>query len=499
MKYAIVEKTFSAHMAIHAKQTIQQRLLLAPNITLALEVLRMPSMELQAFIRQQVDENPLLEVEDAVQDESDATSPDLPENTQETPEGADTDDWLSEWRNGAAEERSDEEDERQAWSVEQRLVRPQSLHESLRLQLGCQQVAAEQLRLGEALIQRLDEYGYLDGSLEDLAAELQAPADALEGVLKILQRLDPPGVGARDLRECLMIQLELQGEQETLAYRILRDHFKLFIQHHVSAIAKAVASPPAQVEAACASLKRLNPKPGRIFSGDLPPSVIPDLIVVRREKHYDVELNDQSVPHVAISRTYHRMLKNPETPQDAKEFLTGKFRKAAWLIKAIDERNATLLAIGRCLISLQRDFVEQGPRALKPLTQAQVAGLIGRHSSTVSRAAAGKTMDTPYGVFRIEQFFASGVPQDRADEPPAAEEASASGAPRRRGAEHISDAHIKSEIQRLIAEEDTHSPLSDEALVHRLAQRRISVARRTIAKYRTSLKILPAHLRRRRL
>ena len=455
----------------------------------------MPSMELQVFIRQQVEENPLLEIEEDAQDEPEAASPDLPDNAQETPDGPQgEDDWLSEWRNPAAEERSDEEEERDARSVEQRLVRPQSLHESLRLQLGCLQLAAEQLRLGEALVQRLDEYGYLDGSLEELASELQAPIDAVEAVLKVVQRLDPPGVGARDLRECLLIQLELRGERDTLACRILRDHFKLFIQHHISAIAKAAAASPAQVEAACAALKQLNPKPGRVFSGDLPPSVIPDLVVVRREKHYDVELNDQSVPHIAISRTYHRMLKHPETPQDAKEFLVGKFRKAAWLIKAIDERNATMLAIGRCLISLQRDFVEQGPRALKPLTQAQVAGLIGRHSSTVSRAIAGKTIDTPYGVFRIEQLFASGVPQDHPAEEPTAADVHPRGS-----MDHVSDARIKSEIQRLIAEEDAKSPLSDEALVRRLSQRRITVARRTIAKYRTSLKILPAHLRRRRL
>ncbi|MBI4003943.1 MAG: RNA polymerase sigma-54 factor, partial [Candidatus Omnitrophica bacterium] len=224
----------------------------------------------------------------------------------------------------------------------------------------------------------------------------------------------------------------------------------------------------------------LNPKPGRLFSGDLPPSVIPDLIVTRRDRHYDVELNDQGMPRVGINRSYHRMLKDPETPEDAKEFLLKKFRQASWIVKSIDERNATLLSIGRCLISLQRDFVEQGPKALKPLTQSQVASLIGRHASTVSRAIAGKSLDTPYGVFRLEQLFASGVPQNPASHA------------------DISDATIKSEIQRLINEEDAQHPFSDEALAQQLAQRDITVARRTIAKYRTSLKILPAHLRKRR-
>ena len=440
----------------------------------------MPTMELQAFLRQQMEENPLLEVDDLGEEESEATAPEVDGQQEGSAEIDLGEEWLSHWQNDASEERSDDEQERENRSLEQRLVKPESFHESLRLQLGCQPLSELERRLGEGLIHRLDEHGYLDGTLEDLAAELSATSEQLEAVLKIIQRFDPPGVGARDLRECLMIQLEQAGACGSLAYRILKDHFKLFVQHHLSALTKVTGASLQQIEEACECLKRLNPKPGRIFSGDLPPSVIPDLIIVKREKHYDVELNDQSMPHITVNRAYYRMLKHPETPADAKEFLAGKFRKAAWLIKAIDERNTTLLAIGRCLISLQRDFVEQGPKALKPLIQSQVASLIGRHPSTVSRAVTGKTIDTPCGIFRLEQLFASSVPQSAE-------------------AEVVSDAAIKSEIQRLIGEEDAKSPLSDEALAKRLADRRISVARRTIAKYRTSLKILPAHLRKHRL
>ena len=181
-----------------------------------------------------------------------------------------------------------------------------------------------------------------------------------------------------------------------------------------------------------------------------------------------------------MSRQYYRMLRDPRTPADAKEFLMAKFRNASWLIKAIEERNTTLLSIARCLISLQREFVDQGPQALKPLTQAQVASLVGRHPSTISRAIAGKTIDTPYGVFYLENLFASSVPQGE-------------------NTESVSDQQIKSELQRFIADEDTARPLSDAALAKQLAERNIVVARRTIAKYRTSLSILPAHLRRRRL
>jgi len=466
-------------MVLQPKQTVQQRLMLAPNVTLALEVLRMPTMELQTLLRQQAEENPLLEVDDAEEEEGE---PSLGESDgREGPVGEGLDEeWLSQWQREAVGEESSEEEEGLTRLLEQRLATPESFHDSLLLQLGCQQLSEEERRLGEALIQRLDEYGYLEGPPEELAAELGASLNQVEAVLRLIQHLDPPGVGARDLRECLMLQVERNGSCGSLAYRILRDHFKLFVQHHLSALARTTGSSLAQVEEACASLKQLNPKPGRIFSGELPPSVVPDLVIVRRETHDDVELNDQEMPHVTVSRVYYRMLKNPNTPHDAREFLANKFRQAMWLIKAIEERNATVLAIGRCLISLQREFVAHGPRALKPLTQAQVAALVGRHASTVSRAIAGKTIDTPYGIFRLEQLFPTGVPQTLEST-------------------DVSDATIKAEIQRLIAEEDARHPFSDEALARRLGQCHISVARRTVAKYRASLKILPTHLRKRRL
>lgn len=503
-------------MALQAKQTAQQRLVLAPNMTLALEVLRMPAMELQAFLRQQAEENPLIEIEEAQEtEEQPATAAESASETEESPKDAEDkgqdklgeEDWTDHWRTaGAAAEDPDNDDDTTA--LESRVARPESFHESLKLQLRCQSALSEEdRRLGEMVIHHLDDYGYLEGTVEDLAKELQVSLEKLESVLKSVQRLDPPGVGARDLRECLMIQLEQRQAQDTLAYRMIRDHFPDFIKHQFSAIAKATSSHISKVEEACALLKRLNPRPGAVFLGDLPPTVVPDLVIIRRERHPDVELNDQNMPQLAISRAYYRMLKSPNTPPDAKEFLVTKFRRASWLIKAIDERNATMLAIGRCLISLQREFVEHGPRALKPLTQAQVAHLIGRHPSTISRAIAGKTMDTPYGVFRLEEFFASGIAQEAPEAASAdtngapATNGSANGKHRRNGAapaHHISDAQIKSEMSRLVQEEDPAKPLSDQALATHLAGRGMTVARRTIAKYRTHLKILPAHLRKRR-
>lgn len=463
-------------MTLQPRQTQQQRLMLAPNVTLALEVLRMPTMELRSFLEHQMEDNPFLELEEEEPDAS--LTPEAPEPP--TTPGLD-EDWVSHW--AAAGERENPARDDEGFTermMDQRMITPQSLHEWLRMQLGCQTLPDEERMLGEALIDRLDEHGYVEhGALEEVAAERGVALERVEAGLRVIQRFDPPGVGARDLRECLMLQLEQRGTGGTLAYRILRDHFPLFIQRRAEAIAKATGTLPEQVAQAFQSLKQLNPKPGRIFTSDLPPSLVPDLVVHHREDHYDVELNDQELPRVSVNRVYYRMLKDSRTPSDAKEFLVRKFQNASWLIKAIDERNTTLLSIARCLISLQREFLEHGPQAIKPLTQAQVAALIGRHPSTVSRAIAGKTIDTPCGVFRLEQLFASGVPQTA-------------------HTDSVSDERIKSVIQGLIAEEDGAHPFSDAAITLRLSQQGTLVARRTIAKYRAALKILPAHLRRNR-
>lgn len=473
-------------MTLEAKQLLQQRLLLTPNITLALEILRMPTLELQTFLHQQQQENPLLDVEDAEYDEEDRNQL----------SSADLGPWESSWRNGGFHERdpNDADNDKESLAA-QRLSRPQTLHEWLLQQLGCHPMTPRRHELGKLLLEHLDESAYLEETLEALASESGASVAELDACLQVIQHFDPPGVGARNLRECLIIQLRQREASENgwgtengapaspperLALTILQDHFELFVERRLTTLARALTCTLADVEAACDVLTHLNPKPGRAFSGDLPPIVIPDLIVRKREQHYDVELNDHGVPRVSMNRSYHQMLRDPATPNEARQYLQKKFRQASWIVKAIEERKSTLLAIGRCLISVQGAFIEEGLPALKPLTQAQVAELVGRHPSTVSRAITGKTIDTPCGVFSLEQLFASGVVQ-------------------RTGAREVSDEAIKSEIQQLIAEEDASHSLSDEAIATRLAQRNLSVARRTVAKYRTSLKILPAHLRRRRI
>ncbi len=464
-------------MTLSTRQVQQQRLLLAPQVTLSLQVLQMSTLELQAYLHQQAEQNPLLDVR-----ESPSETP-LPDSG--APSSGSTglgDDWGTPNSRSAASESPDNDDEGDRTdpaALNHWLVGIGTLHESLKRQLGCIPLTESERKLAECLIERLDSNGYLEESLEALSRETGLPEKKLEEALSLVQQLDPPGVGARDLRECLLLQLQAMLEGKTIAYEIVERHFGLFMQSRPVALARATQASLEEVELACARIRRLNPKPGAAAAGAMPQAIIPDLIMRRNELYYDIELNDHHVPHICINRNYYRMLRDPSTTDEVRNFLQEKFKQAGWVVRAIDERNATLLAIGRCLISLQSEFIDRGPQALRPLTQAQVAASVGRHPSTVSRAIAGKTIDTPCGIFRLEELFATAVPQ---------------GADRT-----VSDASIKSEIARLVREENPEDPLSDDAIVRRLQERQLSIARRTVAKYRTSLHILPARLRRRRL
>lgn len=441
----------------------EQRLVLTPSMKTALQVLQMPRQELAVFLEHQLEENPLLELSEESQEAG-------PAEDSQPPDG------------GRSEEDpfrhlGEAEDEAPP-SIESHPTKPPTLQESLHLQLGCLSLPEADHRVGELLIEHLDEHGYLATPIEELAQAVQAPPREVERVLCVIHTFDPPGVGARDLQECLLIQLHHRGLDDTLAAVIVRDHFAHLCARNLKRLAAQCRRPLAEVEAAYRAIQQLEPKPCRAFATDLAAPLIPDLVVRTMDDSYEVELHDEDVPRLRLSPTYLRMLQDPNASVEVTCFLQGRFRQAAWLMRAIEQRHATLLAIGRCLLSVQREFFEHGPRALKPLTQAQVAQLIGRHPSTVGRAIAGKAMETPFGVIPLSRFFASRIPQGREHE-------------------SLSDATIKAEIEALIGQEDSAAPFSDEAIARRLRDRELAVARRTVAKYRSALKILPAHFRRR--
>ena len=465
----------------HQTPQLAPQLWLSPSMRVALHILQMPLVELKVFLEQQLQANPFLELGAEAQDglpadESDASPAEdqrdetlgfsgLDENMQEALRQA-----------GSPSPNGDTEDDTVPL-IERHPDAPPSLSDSLRLQLGCLVHGEAERALGELLIDHLDEHGYLATPVEELAQQAQVSPEELKRILGILQICDPSGVGARNLQECLLIQLRHHGHADSLATRVVRDHFPLLLQRNLRRLASLCQCPQEELTAAYQTIQQLQPKPYRAPSLGDTQLLVPDLVVSKERAQYDVELVEERLPVLRLSRVYRQMLHDPDAPADAKQFLKDRLRQAMWLIRAVEQRHATLVAIARCLLAMQRDFLEEGPQALKPLTHAQVAQAIGRHPSTVGRAIAGKCIQTPYGILPLERFFASRVPQHAPNQA-------------------VSDATIKAQLQALIAQEDPSHPFSDDALAGQLRHRGLSVARRTVAKYRTALKILPAYLRR---
>ncbi|MBI3319632.1 MAG: RNA polymerase factor sigma-54, partial [Candidatus Omnitrophica bacterium] len=353
-------------------------------------------------------------------------------------------------------------------------TQPLTLSEYLLRQLHCLALSPAEAAMGEQIIDNLDEHGYLEVPLEELAKAVGAPLADAERVLRLIQEFDPPGVGARDLRECLLIQLQARGNNG-LAFRIVQDHFELVKKRKLQAVARRCVTSVEEVQEAFREIQALDPKPGRAYGATPVAVLVPDATIERVEGTYEVSLRREDIPRLRISRYYRNLLKDHTAPDEVRQYLTEKINGALWLMKAIGQRNLTLKEIVRCIACLEEEFLDKGPAYLKPLTLEHVAQLVGRHKSTVSRATANKYVQTPYGLMRLEAFFGGGLRQGTD--------------------EAVAEQRIQVEIRALIGEENPLKPSSDQKLVEALKARGITVARRTVAKYRERLSILPSHLR----
>jgi RNA polymerase sigma-54 factor len=337
--------------------------------------------------------------------------------------------------------------------------------------------------LAEFIVGSLDDRGWLATSLEDIAQATGRPLDECERVLKVVQALEPVGVGARDLRECLLIQLEARNERDTLPWRLIHDQFDNLVNRRFPEIARQLKCTVEEVQASADVVATLNPKPGLEVSSEDPKYVVPDLLVERVDEEYVVLLNDRNVPRLRISSAYESVLREKrkvdKNSNDGKtrEYIQGKLNSARWLIQTIEQRRRTMIKVMNCIIREQREFFDKGIAFLRPLTLQQVARQIDMHESTVSRVCSGKYVQTPRGVFELKFFFSSGLEtQDGED---------------------VSARTARDIIKRLIDEEDKTDPLSDQHIAEILHERGLKIARRTVAKYREQLSILPARFRRR--
>lgn len=477
----------------------QQRTVITPQMRQAFEILQVSRTELEQLVAQEMSENPVLEEGGEVVEEEERprTEERLEANgaDSEWPEGdaqretttevepdsglreVDWQEYLENWNNswhGSSGTTADYDDERRP-SLEATLTRSESLTDHLLWQLRMKDLDADARAVATRLLGNMDEDGYLQLDVEEVAFQSGMDYEVVHKALCCIQDLEPSGVGARNLRECLLLQLRALGEENALVAAIVRDHLDLLEARRFDKIAKELAVPVEAVIEAAQDIARLEPKPGRNYGEGDVRYITPDVYVFKESDDYVVTLNDEGLPRLRVS-SYYRQVLGADGAADAKRFINKKMRSAQWLISCIQRRQQTLLLVANSIVRFQRDFLDKGVAFLRPLVLKQVADDIKMHESTVSRATANKYMHTQQGIFELKYFFTSSV--KGADDSDVSAEA------------------VKDRIRNIIAGEDERRPLSDQKIAKMLKGEEIDIARRTVAKYREMMGILPSPKRR---
>ena len=466
-----------------------------PRLYQAMDLLYMPLLDLQQHIKQELLNNPFLELEEpqVTEEEMESASKEVQKEKDKKEEEIDWEEILLDgFEAGGRRQEYEDKEYYEPVSIESR-----DLYDHLRDQLMLMPLSPRQMLLGEELIGNIDENGYLTCPLEDVVdglnkwiedagadwfddSEARSPFTMAEGeeMLKILQGMDPAGIAARDLRECLLLQMRDAQQEDTLAYKIVANYFDQLINHRWSEVSKELAITIKDVQTAADEVRTLDPKPGLKYAAPSDNYITPDLVVEKIDGEYLVFLNDTSLPRLKLSRTYREIAKDKNKFKgENKEFISNKLNSANWMIQAIEQRRQTMLKVMNFIVDRQREFFEKGVQYLKPLTLREVAEVISMHESTVSRVTNEKYVQTPRGVLPLKFFFSSGL-------------STTSG-------EDVSARGIKAKIQKLVDEEEPKRPLTDQAIVNILKDEGIQIARRTVAKYRDQLGILSARMRKR--
>jgi RNA polymerase sigma-54 factor len=498
---------------------LTQSLVLAPQLQQSLALLQAPTLELKALVEQELQQNPVLEevpsseselndrpVADADAGDSPAEPPESPSDavadtsllsdttllkSTETSDSGDTavDDFQAEfdrlvqldqeWRDHFAQtnipiRQSAEEEEKRQFMFDS-LAAGTTLAQVLMDQVRETDLNEDQRHIAELIIGNIDDYGYLKATVEEMAATTNLPAEKISEVLKVLQTFDPPGVGALDLRECLVLQLKRAGKQDSLEYRIVRDFMEALGKRRIPEIARGTGHSVEEVQDALSRIARLEPRPGRAFLPDTDHYVLPEVFVQKVGNDFTVTTNDEHIPHLRISNVYKDLMSHGDNSPEVKNYIREKIRAGKFLIKSLHQRQQTILNIAKEIVKRQRDFMEKGVAHLRPMTMAQVAEVVGVHETTVSRAVSAKYVQTPQGVFEMKFFFTAGL-----------QTASGDG---------VSNTSVKDMIAEIFKNEEPTKPLSDQEVVKMLGDKGITIARRTVAKYRSELNILPSNLR----
>ncbi|HEX2855579.1 MAG TPA: RNA polymerase factor sigma-54 [Opitutaceae bacterium] len=492
------------------RQRQTQSLVLAPQLRQSLKILQVAALDLRSVIQEELQSNPTLEelpmegesLDKSTTDnsregdggsESDRDSPEPNANVERDGEpdrkreeldfskefeilGKLDDDWRDHMASvGGAQPFTSEDAERRQHFFDS-LVSETSLQEHLMQQAELADLKPPVLAAIHHLVGSLNDRGFLTQPPNDVALQTGLPLDAVQEAVKILKTFDPPGIGAQNLPECLLAQLSAKGRSDSLATRMIRDHFELLTRRRIPELSRKLGAQPDDVQAAIEEIGKLDPAPGRRFAEDNNRVVVPDVTVEQDDNEWKIHLNSDYIPRLRISSTYRELIAKGTLSKQERDYLREKMRTGKFLIDSIEQRQRTIERITREIIKAQTPFFENGVSHLKPLTMTQIADVVGVHETTVSRAIANKYIKTPHGVFDFKYFFTPGYQND-------------SGA-------SVSNTSVKEMIADLVAGEDRASPLSDQEIVAKLLAKGITIARRTVAKYREELGILPSNLRR---
>jgi RNA polymerase sigma-54 factor len=474
-------------MAGHGMQQSQHLALqqiLAPQLQQSLLILQTPLLELRNLVQQEMETNPVLEElpDEPSSDGPDGDEPSADNNFKEEFEKLASLD--EEWRDYMAQSSSysrdgsrgsqEAKDKRQFFFDS--IAVQETLQQHLITQLNQTVLNANDRKTAELIIGNIDDNGFLQSTPEEMAVNSGIAKEDFEKMLALIQSFYPSGVGARDLRECLLIQLQREGKENSLEYKVISEHMEDLGKRRFPEIARRMNISVEEVQKCANNIAQLNPRPGQAFAAAPQNYVLPDVTVEKVDGDYQIVLNNEQIPHLRISNIYKDIIAQDNNGSDVKDYIRDKIRSGKFLIRSIHQRQQTISNIAHQIVSRQRDFFEHGPSHLKPMTMGEIADAVGVHETTVSRAVSGKYMATPQGIFDMKYFFTPGYQTTTG--------------------ESMSNTSVKEAILDLVKHENGNAPLSDQEIVEILGERGIPIARRTVAKYRTELDILPSHMRR---
>jgi len=459
---------------------LSQKLVLTPQLQMAIKLLQMPQLELSQALNQELVENPFLEesadyasTEELSKEEKESIETAEDRDDTEIPleklVGFTTDDYFEERGADGRDLGYFTPGNVTRPSFEYFLSETSDLFDHLLWQLRLSREDEKIRSVGELIIGNIDENGYFRGTIEEIRETSQADAETVESALRLVQSFDPPGIAARDVRECLQLQLKFLGLEGTLIEKLVVNDLDLIGKKKFAQLAKQYNVPLNEIDESVKVIEGLDPKPGRNFSSTAANYIVPDVYIVKTESGYQIVLNDEGLPKLRINSYYQRLLSQKNSiPKEDRQFLEDKLRSAIWLMKSLDQRNKTIYRVTESLLSFQKDFFDRGVNYLRPLNLKDVAAELSLHESTISRVTSNKYLSCPSGIYSFRFFFSNAIPSE-------------SGS--------ISSTSIKEMIRKIVSEEDSMKPLSDMRIVDIFKNQSITIARRTIAKYREELKI----------